>query len=84
MDRIINSWTVGEYTIEEVPNWKPEEPNFFRYRIGSAPTGHNYYGSLDMALAQAIAAKYKGEAGAFGPAVGTAADWFAKMIGMDA
>lgn len=88
-DRIVNTWTVGEYTIDEVANWKPEEPNLFRWTrkdeksSSSAYRSSTYYGSLDMALAQAIAAKYMGEAGAFGDAVGTAADWFARMINMD-
>jgi hypothetical protein len=88
-DRIVNSWTVGEYTIEEVTHWKPEEPNLFRWVRRNAEEGSScyrsdtYYRSVDMALAQAISAKYMGEAGAMGNAVGTAADWFARMINMD-
>jgi hypothetical protein len=88
-DRIVNSWTVGEYTIEEVPGFTPERPNLFRWTRQDEPTSgsvyrSNYhYRSLDMALAQAIAAKYMGEAGAMAPGVGTAADWFARMINMN-
>jgi len=82
-DRIVNSWTVGEYTIDEVPNWNRDEPNLFRFTIGDAKPSSTYYHSLDMALAEAIAAKYMGEAGASGNAVATAAVWFGRMIGMD-
>ena len=83
-DRIVNSWTVGEYTIDEVAHWIHGEPNLFRFTIGDAKPSHTYYRSLDMALAEAIAAKYMGEAGASGPGVATAAVWFARMINMNA
>jgi hypothetical protein len=81
-DRVINSWTVGEYTIEEIANWNRAEPPLYRYTIGDAKPSSTYYRSLDMALAEAIAAKYMGEAGASGTAVATAAAWFGRMIGM--
>lgn len=42
-----------------------------------------WYRSPEHAMAAAIAAKYTGERGAGGTGVGTAADWFMRMIGAD-
>jgi hypothetical protein len=39
------------------------------------------YGSLDHALVGAVAEKHTGRRGAGGTGVGTAADWFMRMIG---
>ena len=41
------------------------------------------YGSLDRALVAAVGEKYTGPRSAGGSGVGTAADWFCRMIGMD-
>ena len=42
-----------------------------------------YHRSLDRAIVAAVGEKYTGPRGAGGTGVGTAADWFCKMIGMD-
>lgn len=42
-----------------------------------------WYDSIEHAMAAAIAEKYTGRRGAGGPGVGTAADWFMRMIGAD-
>ena len=85
-DRLINSWIVGEYTIFEVANWSDSEgaPNLFTFRINGGETSSTYYSSLDMALIAAVGEKHTGPAGASGPNVGTAAYWYAKMIGLTA
>jgi hypothetical protein len=44
---------------------------------------HEWYDSLEHAMAAAIAEKYTGRRGAGGTGVGTAADWFMRMIGAD-
>lgn len=48
------------------------------------PKIREYHRSLDRAIIAAVGEKYTGPRGAGGEGVGTAADWFAKMIGMDA
>jgi hypothetical protein len=42
-----------------------------------------WFNSLEHAMAAAIAEKYTGPRGAGGSGVGTAADWFMRMIGAD-
>lgn len=42
-----------------------------------------FHRSLDRAIISAVGEKYTGPRGAGGSGVGTAADWFARMIGMD-
>jgi hypothetical protein len=48
------------------------------------PRVKEYHRSLDRAIIAAVSEKYTGPRGAGGTGVGTAADWFARMIGMDA
>lgn len=43
-----------------------------------------FHRTLDRAIISAVGEKYTGPRGAGGTGVGTAADWFARMIGMDA
>jgi hypothetical protein len=43
-----------------------------------------WFPSIDRAMIAAVGEKYTGPRGAGGTGVGTAADWFARMIGMDA
>lgn len=43
-----------------------------------------FHQSLDRAMVAAIGEKYTGSRGAGGTGVGTAADWFCRMVGMDA
>lgn len=47
------------------------------------PNTGEWFASLDRAMIAAIGEKYTGPRGAGGTGVGTAADWFARMIGMD-
>lgn len=86
--------TVGEWTFYEVTNHgfsgefegqplyefttgELDKPR--RLRSGSS----ELYPSLEHAMAAAIAEKYTGPRGAGGTGVGTAADWFMRMIGAD-
>ena len=57
------------------------KPNDMNDR-GIPKTGE-LYASLDRALVAWVGEKYTGPRGAGGEGVGTAADWFARMIGMD-
>lgn len=79
-------WTVGEWTFFEV-----DEHGFDSYKDvllytwtgpGQGATT-TYYETLEQAMAEAVAAKHMGAAGAGGIAVGTAAAWFMRMIGID-
>lgn len=47
------------------------------------PKVGEYHLTLDRALVAMVGAKYTGPRGAGGSGVGTAADWFCRMIGMD-
>jgi hypothetical protein len=47
------------------------------------PNTGEWFTSLDRAMIAAVGEKYSGKRGAGGEGVGTAADWFARMIGMD-
>lgn len=47
------------------------------------PRIKEYHHSLDRAIVSAVGEKYTGPRGAGGTGVGTAADWFCRMIGMD-
>lgn len=48
------------------------------------PKTGELYESLDRAMVSWVAEKYTGRRGAGGTGVGTAADWFMRMIGADA
>lgn len=71
----------GFISIGQVPLYgyaKPDDLDAHGYpKIGE------FHLSLDRALIAWVAEKYTGPRGAGGPGVGTAADWFARMIGMD-
>lgn len=47
------------------------------------PDVNEWYPSLDHAMVAAVAEKHTGRRGAGGTGVGTAADWFMRMIGVD-
>jgi hypothetical protein len=51
--------------------------------VPGSPVGE-WSPSIDRAMIAAVGEKYTGPRGAGGTGVGTAADWFARMIGMDA
>ncbi len=89
--RYPNRWTIGEWTFYEVDDHgfggPSEGRSLYTYSgegvldsRGAPKTGELYH-SLDHAMAAAIAAKHTGERGAGGTGVGTAADWFMRMIG---
>lgn len=90
--RYTNRWEMPEVTFYQVeghgfeahgdrPLYAYGKPNETDGR-GIPKTGE-LYASLDRALISWVAEKYTGPRGAGGSGVGTAADWFARMIGMD-
>lgn len=76
--KIVDHWTVGDYRFAE---YDDNGQALFSFAIGDQPEGYELYGSLDHAMAAAIAERHTGRRGAAGEAVGTAADWFMRMIG---
>jgi hypothetical protein len=86
-ERYPNRWTVGPYTIFEVAGHgfpRPDYPELmYRYEIDGKRVDNELYVSLDRALVAAVGARHMGPRGAGGPGVGTAADWFCKMIDLD-
>ncbi|HEU4752332.1 MAG TPA: hypothetical protein VFU47_04415 [Armatimonadota bacterium] len=88
-----NRWTIGPWTIYEMVDHgfggenegKPlygftvtaEEEHDGRGR----PRVGEWYPSLEYAMVAAVAEKHTGRRGAGGTGVGTAADWFMRMIG---
>lgn len=90
--RYTNRWEMPEVTFYQVeghgfeahadrPLYAYGKPDDMNDR-GVPKTGE-LYASLDRALISWVAEKYTGPRGAGGTGVGTAADWFARMIGMD-
>lgn len=78
--RLLNIWTVGEYEFTEHVDTRGA--HLFGFTINGKER-HEYYYSLDKALIAAVGEKYTGPRGAGGSGVGTAADWFARMIGLE-
>jgi hypothetical protein len=80
----VAAWTF--YSITETLT--PDEP-LFGFTVGyetdsyGRPKTGELYNSLEHAMVAAVGEKYTGKRGAGGTAVGTAADWFMKMIGAD-
>lgn len=91
-ERYTDRWTVGQWTfyqIEDHPFGNGGQPLYGFGPAGSVrsdgrPETKEWYPSLEHAMAAAIAEKYTGARGAGGTGVGTAADWFMRMIGADA
>jgi hypothetical protein len=91
--RYVNRWTLPEVTFYQVEGHgftgEHEGKPLFAYGKPGAedhrgmPKTGEFYESLDRALISWVAEKYTGPRGAGGTGVGTAADWFARMIGMD-
>lgn len=90
--RYTNRWEMPEVTFYQVedhgfeahkdrPLYAYGKPNDTNDR-GIPKTGE-LFASLDRALISWVGEKYTGPRGAGGSGVGTAADWFARMIGMD-
>lgn len=82
MYRTQQTWSVGTYTFYQV-KMKHNDEVLFTYSIGDDKISSELYPTLDYALAAAVAERHTGRRGAGGTAVGTAADWFMRMIGAD-
>jgi hypothetical protein len=85
-ERVSRRWIVGPYTFEQVERHGFPEPEFPRlmYRFKIDGEGNSeLYRTLDRAIVSAVGQKHTGPRGAGGSGVGTAADWFAVMIGLD-
>ena len=65
------------YAYEKLSDRNPEG------LLGRKPKWGEFHRSLDRAMVAAVGEKYTGTRGAGGTAVGTAADWFCRMVGMD-
>lgn len=87
-----NLGTIGEWTFYEVTGGvaklagKPLYGFELAVPDGTAtgkPKLGELYDSLEHAMVAAVGEKYTGQRGAGGTGVGTAADWFMKMIGAD-
>ncbi len=88
-----NRWEMPEVTFYEVEDhgFTGEHEGRTLYAYGKPddmndrgmPRTGELYTSLDRALVAWVAEKYSGKRGAGGEGVGTAADWFARMVGMD-
>lgn len=82
--RFPNRWAVGRWTFFEVER---ADGTFYAFSVDDAmddrglPKIGELYLSLDHAMVAAVGEKYTGERGAGGSGVGTAADWFMRMIG---
>lgn len=91
--RYPNRWTVGEWTFYEVTDHgftgEMADKPLYGYSVGDPmddqgmPKLGELYPSLDHAMVAAVGEKYTGPRGAGGTGVGTAADWFMRMIGAD-
>jgi hypothetical protein len=86
-----NRWTVGQWQFFEIDGREISDTYEGRKLFGyadntvdaSAEKSREWFNSLEHAMAAAIAEKYTGPRGAGGTGVGTAADWFMRMIGAD-
>jgi hypothetical protein len=84
--RVEIQWVVGPYLIEGVSGHGLPAPHpevMYQYKINGRAVDPELYPSLDRALVSAVGAHHMGHRGAGGNAVGTAADWFCVMIGLD-
>lgn len=71
-----NSWTVGTYLFQEFAD-RDTGRLAYGYGFDGADLGNTFYRSLEEAMAEAIAEKLTGTMPqAFGPGVGSAAQWF--------
>lgn len=79
-------WLIGDdYTIQEVTGWftRSGDSTVFRFKLTrDGEWSRELYATMDFCLVSMIGEKYTGMRGASGEGVGTAADWFAKMVGM--
>lgn len=83
--RVDQWWTVGPYRFEELvehPFNKISSGPMYRFAI-DGKISSEVFESLDRAMVAAVGERAMGPRGAAGNAVGTAADWFCVMIGLD-
>lgn len=89
-----NRWNVGPWQFFEIDGRQISDTyagrKLYGYETqaedGARPEPGNvreWFNTLEHAMAAAIAEKYTGPRGAGGTGVGTAADWFMRMIGAD-
>jgi len=84
----IGDWTFWAW--DGHPFESHADKTLYSYELATKPgivPGHpvgEWFPSIDRAMIAAVGEKYTGPRGAGGTGVGTAADWFARMIGMDA
>lgn len=86
MSRVIGDIEIGEYTFfAVVGHGFPEYDGvaLWRFGIDGRKKSGELYASLDHAMVAAVAEKHTGPRGAGGSGVGTAADWFMRMIGVE-
>lgn len=91
--RYTNRWTLPEVWFYQVEDHgftgEHEGKPLFAYgkpddmNDQGVPKTGELYDTLDRALVAWVGEKYTGPRGAGGTGVGTAADWFCRMIGMD-
>lgn len=92
--RVANYWELPGlgtlYEIEDHGFTGPEYDGKPLYAYGKGehddrgrPKVGEYHQTLDRALVAMVGEKYTGPRGAGGTGVGTAADWFCRMVGMD-
>jgi len=78
----LETWQVGEYTFW-AEKWH-DGSILYTFQIGDRPRSlTEFYPTLDKAMVAAVGEKHTGHRGAGGTGVGTAADWFMKMIGAE-
>lgn len=82
-----NCWTVGEWTFYQIEGhgFSDITGPLYGFEHNGKREGHPKFGelyeTLEHAMVAAVGEKYTGRRGAGGSGVGTAADWFMKMIG---
>lgn len=79
-------WQIGPYTFIEVLDHGYEDyagRSLWRFEVDGAQTNIEMYPSLEYAMVAAVGEKYTGPRRAGGSGVGTAADWFMRMIGAE-
>jgi hypothetical protein len=84
-------WTIGAWQFFEIDGRQISDTyegrklyGFTANTVGAqAGDTSEWFNTLEHAMAAAIAEKYTGPRGAGGSGVGTAADWFMRMIGAD-
>lgn len=83
LGKITQQYHVGPYTFTEVsyPTSGGDNRTGWRFTIDNKPTNHEFYPTLEYAMAAAVGENYTGRRGAGGSGVGTAADWFMRAIG---